>query len=103
MSGMSQMYRKYCKDIDLEKDKLKKAKLHDIVNTFAKFKKGDVIDNGGTRIKVECIAPSLFFGEVNIAYTGVKLTKKNTSFKSGVKDIICTDENHKHIKLIKVD
>lgn len=103
MSEMINRYRKYCKELELEKDKLKKAKLNVIVNTFAKFKKGDIIDNGGVRIKVERIAPWLLFGEVNIAYTGMKLTKKNTPFKSGVKDIIYADENHKHIKLIKVD
>lgn len=103
MSKMSHMYRKYCKEIDLEKDKLKKAKLHDIVNTFAKFKKGDIIDNGGTRIKVDRIAPWSVFDKVDIVYIGVKFTKKNTPFKNNEIGSVYTDENHERIELIKVD
>lgn len=103
MSEMSKRYAQYCKELELEKDKLKKAKLHVIVNAFAKFKTGDIIDNGECRIKVKRITPSLLFGVVEIVYIGVKLTKENKPFKNGVEDSIHTDENHKYVKLIKVD
>lgn len=103
MSEMSNRYKNYCKELELEKDKLKKAKLNVIVNAFAKFKKGDVIDNGECRIKVERIAPSLLFSEVNIVYIGMKFTKKNTPFKNNECGSIYTDENHERIELIKVD
>ena len=85
-------YEQLQNDIDIcnnDNNRVIKKLIIAYINEHNNIKKGDIIDDGNTRIKVDemkyNVSDDFYSGKPCMVYYGVRVTKKDVLFKTGEK------------------